>query len=36
LKAQAREIIQFIADHITVDEMRSQFLHSEGAGALAA
>jgi tetratricopeptide (TPR) repeat protein len=30
LKSQAREIIQFIADHIHEDEMRSQFLQSEG------
>jgi tetratricopeptide (TPR) repeat protein len=29
LKSQAREIIQFIADHIQDDEMRSQFLKSE-------
>jgi tetratricopeptide (TPR) repeat protein len=36
LKSQAREIIQFIADHINGDEMRSQFLQSEGVNALAA
>jgi tetratricopeptide (TPR) repeat protein len=30
LKSQAREIIQFIANHIHDDEMRSQFLKSEG------
>jgi hypothetical protein len=29
LKSQAREIIQFIANHIHEDEMRSQFLQSE-------
>jgi tetratricopeptide (TPR) repeat protein len=34
LKSQAREIIQFIADHIHEDEMRSQFLQSEGVLAL--
>jgi tetratricopeptide (TPR) repeat protein len=33
LKAQAREIIQFIADHIHEEEMRSQFLQSEGVSA---
>jgi tetratricopeptide (TPR) repeat protein len=36
LKSQAREIIQFIADHIHEDEMRSQFLQSEGVLALMA
>ncbi len=36
LKAQAREVIQFIADHINGDELRSQFLHSEGISALLA
>ena len=34
LKAQAREIIQFIADHIHEDAMRSQFLQSEDISAL--
>jgi tetratricopeptide (TPR) repeat protein len=34
LKAQAREIIQFIADHIYEDAMRSQFLQSEGVSAV--
>jgi len=29
LKNQAREIIQFIADHISSDELRSLFLQSE-------
>ncbi len=36
LKAQAREIIQFIADHIHEDAMRSQFLQSEGVSAVIA
>jgi tetratricopeptide (TPR) repeat protein len=36
LKSQAREIIQFIADHINGDEMRSQFLQSEAVNALVA
>jgi tetratricopeptide (TPR) repeat protein len=36
LKAQAREIIQFIADHISGDELRSQFLRSGGVSALIA
>jgi hypothetical protein len=36
LKSQAREIIQFIADHIHDDEMRSQFLKSEGVSVLIA
>jgi tetratricopeptide (TPR) repeat protein len=36
LKSQAREIIQFIADHIYDDEMRSQFLKSEGVSVLIA
>jgi predicted ATPase len=36
LKAQAREIIQFIADHIHEDAMRSQFLQSEGVRAVIA
>ena len=36
LKSQARAIIQFIADHINGDEMRSQFLLSEGVSALMA
>ena len=36
LKSQARQGIQFIADHIHEDEMRSQFLQSEGVRALAA
>jgi ATP/maltotriose-dependent transcriptional regulator MalT len=36
LKSQAREIIQFIADHIHEDEMRSQFLKSEGVSVLIA
>ncbi len=35
-KSQARELIQFIANHISGDEMRSQFLQSEGVCALAA
>jgi hypothetical protein len=30
LKLQARQVTQFIADHIHEDEMRSQFLQSEG------
>jgi len=34
LKAQAREIIQFIADHMHEDELRTQFLQSEGVRAL--
>jgi hypothetical protein len=34
LKAQAREIVQFIADHIHEDAMRSQFLQSEGVSAV--
>jgi len=34
LKAQAREIIQFIADHIASNETRSLFLQSEGVSAL--
>ena len=36
LRAQARETIQFIADHIHEDAMRSQFLQSEGVSALIA
>jgi tetratricopeptide (TPR) repeat protein len=36
LKTQARETIQFIADHITSDELRSSFLQSEGPRALIA
>jgi tetratricopeptide (TPR) repeat protein len=36
LKAQAREIIQFIAGHIHDDAIRSQFLQSEGISALIA
>jgi hypothetical protein len=36
LKAKAREIIQFIADTIHEDAMRSQFLQSKGVGALMA
>jgi tetratricopeptide (TPR) repeat protein len=36
LKAQARETIQFIADHIDGDELRSQFLQSGGVSALMA
>ena len=36
LKAQAGEIIQFIADHIHEDAMRSQFLQSEGVNAVIA
>ncbi len=35
-KAQARAIIQFIADAIHEDAMRSQFLQSEGVGAVKA
>jgi predicted ATPase len=34
LKIKAREITQFIADHIHADEMRSLFLQSEGVRAL--
>ena len=34
LKAQAREIIQFIADHIANNEFRALFLQSEGVSAL--
>jgi hypothetical protein len=34
LKAQARETIQFIADQIKSDELRSSFLGSEGVSAL--
>jgi tetratricopeptide (TPR) repeat protein len=34
LKAQASGIIQFIADHMHEDEMRSRFLQSEGVSAL--
>jgi hypothetical protein len=34
LKAQARQIIQFIAGHIHEDAMRSQFLQSEGVSAV--
>jgi tetratricopeptide (TPR) repeat protein len=34
MKAQAREIIQFIANHISSDETRSLFLQSEGVSAL--
>jgi hypothetical protein len=30
LKTHARENIQFIADHISSDELRSLFLQSEG------
>ncbi len=33
LKAQAREIIQFIADHITSDELRSLFMRSKDVSA---
>ena len=36
LKSQAREIIQFIADHITGDELRSSFMGSECVSALTA
>jgi len=36
IKAQAREIIQFIADHITSDDVRSLFLQSEGVSVLMA
>ena len=36
LRSQAREIIQFIADQIHEDEMRSQFLKSEGVRGLIA
>jgi hypothetical protein len=36
LKAQARESIQFIADHIHEDVMRSQFLQSESVSAVIA
>jgi hypothetical protein len=36
LKAQAREIVQFIADHMAKDELRSLFLQSEGVSALMA
>jgi hypothetical protein len=36
LKSQACEVVQFIADHIHGDEMRSQFLKSEGVNALIA
>ena len=36
LKTQACETIQFIADHITSDELRSSFLQSEGPRALIA
>ncbi|HLO28792.1 MAG TPA: hypothetical protein VK249_06640, partial [Anaerolineales bacterium] len=36
LKAQARETIQFIADHIHEDAMRSQFLQSESVSAIIA
>jgi tetratricopeptide (TPR) repeat protein len=36
MKAQARETIQFIADHITSDELRSSFLQSENVGVLMA
>jgi tetratricopeptide (TPR) repeat protein len=36
LKSQAREVTQFIANHIHEDEMRSQFLQSEGVRALMA
>jgi hypothetical protein len=36
LKSQAREIIQFIADHIHEDAMRSQFLQSENVSAIIA
>jgi len=36
LKTQACETIQFIADHITSDELRSSFLQSEGPRALMA
>jgi hypothetical protein len=36
LKALARETIQFIADHIHEDAMRSQFLQSEGVSAVIA
>jgi tetratricopeptide (TPR) repeat protein len=35
-KAQARETIQFIADHITGDELRSSFMGSECVSALTA
>ncbi len=34
MKAQAREIIQFIADHITGDELRAGFMGLEGVRAL--
>ena len=34
LKVQAREIVQFIADHISGDELRSLFLQSESVHAL--
>ena len=34
LRSQARQVTQFIADHIHEDEMRSQFLQSEGVRAL--
>jgi hydroxypyruvate isomerase len=34
LKTQARENIQFIADHIKSDELRSLFLQSESVKAL--
>ena len=36
LKAQAREIIQFIADNITNDEFRSSFLRSDDVSAIIA
>jgi tetratricopeptide (TPR) repeat protein len=36
LKSQARQITQFIADHIHEDEMRSHFLQSDGVRALMA
>ena len=36
LKSQTREAIQFIANHIHEDEMRSQFLQSEGVSVLMA
>jgi len=36
LKTQAREIIQFIADHVTSNETRSLFLQSEGVSSLMA
>ncbi len=36
LKSHARENIQFIADHIASDELRSLFLQSEGVSALMA